>query len=271
MAPSRDLLLSSHPLKEQPAQLSYCCLWSPLANYCLAGARAEPGRKGDSWQHRSSPATSMCRGTSASPAQTFWQGHGWSPRTCRVEISVKVARRGLHNHLPLLCKCPHRPRFGHEAGEGQMSAAQRDPGGRMLFIAKQCCSHPEQCVSVMHCWRITLPQHQLGSAALTSPPRHGKQGVGFVSVERACQALTLQGSAVCRWGCSEEVWMSRVFAHCQHRNNLSLRWERQKMTSSFHCNLAAPKGFNMILQAELCCCNLFEGHRSQFYRGREQS
>lgn len=31
------------------------------------------------------------------------------------------------------------------------------------------------------------------------------------------------------------------------------------MTSSFQCNLAAPKGFNMILQAELRGCNLSRG------------
>lgn len=53
--------------------------------------------------------------------------------------------------------------------------------------------------------------------------------------------------------------MSWAFAYCQHRDNLSLRSERQKMTSSFHCDLAAPKGFNMILQAELCCCYLPRG------------
>jgi len=31
------------------------------------------------------------------------------------------------------------------------------------------------------------------------------------------------------------------------------------MTSSPHCNLAAPKGFNTILQAQLCCCKLSGG------------
>lgn len=82
----------------------------------------------------------------------------------------------LHNHLPSQCKCPQRPHLGHEAEEGQMSAAQRDPGGRRCPLASSAA--PTQSHA---CWShavtrhpVTLPQHQLG-AALTSSPRHGEQ------------------------------------------------------------------------------------------------
>lgn len=178
MAPGRNLLLPAHPLKEQPAQLSYCCSWSPLANCCLAGARTEPGRKGDSCQHRSSPATSGCRGTLSSPAQTFWRGRGWSPHTCTVQISVKAARRGPHNHLPLLCKCPHRPHFGHEAEEGQMSALA--PGGRRYPFPSNAAH--TKCGARRSRTADTSPCLSISSSCinLLTTPRKAMSGVCFL-------------------------------------------------------------------------------------------
>lgn len=261
-APSRNLLLSSHPLKEQPAQLSYCCSWSPLANYKLQIAWLEQGQSQGGGEilasmdppqgppgavahyHLLPRPSGKAAGGAHTPARWkyLWKQHGegciiTSPRCASVPtdliLGMKLKRARCQRRSGIL-------------GEGAIHS-------------EQCCSLPEQCVPVTHCDMSPChPASASAGAALTSSPRHRKQWVGFVLVERACQAL---GSAVWRGGCSEEVWMSRAFARCQHRNNLILRWERQKMTSSFHCNLAAPKGFNMILQAELCCRNLSGGLR----------
>lgn len=185
-APSRNLLLLSHPPKEQPAQLICLLLVKPISKLLPGWTRKELGRKGDSCRHSSSPATSGCRGTLSSPTQTFWEGCGWSPHTCTVAVSAKQARGGLHNHLSSLFKYPHRPNFGHEAEEGQMSAVQPIPGGRRYSFPSNA-AHTQTRAWVTHCRHVTLLQHQMG-AALTPTPCNGKKRVGFVFAEGACQA-----------------------------------------------------------------------------------